>query len=224
MAIPFLERPARRLVAALDALATRAYGWPWNPLHQTGTVAVAMLLALIATGVYLLLVYRLGAPAASVARIAADPWLGAWIRSLHRYASDLFVVAAALHALRLFAQARSWGPRTLAWLTGLVLFVIGLACAWTGYVMAWDTFGERIAREGGRLFDALPIFSEPLSRIFAGDRPVPSAFFFVNLFVHIVLPLGMGVGLWLHVSKLARPTLLPPRPLLESSRRRPQRW
>ena len=175
-----------------------------------------MLLALIATGVYLLLVYRLGAPAASVARIAADPWLGAWIRSLHRYASDLFVVAAALHALRLFAQARSWGPRTLAWLTGLVLFVIGLACAWTGYVMAWDTFGERIAREGGRLFDALPIFSEPLSRIFAGDRPVPSAFFFVNLFVHIVLPLAMGVGLWLHVSKLARPTLLPPRPLLWS--------
>lgn len=113
-----LERPARRALAALDALATSAYGWAWNPLHQTGTVAVAMLLALLATGLYLVLVYRLGAPAASVARIAADPWLGAWIRSLHRYASDLFVVAAALHAFRLFAQRRSWGPRTLAWISG----------------------------------------------------------------------------------------------------------
>ncbi|HLG06595.1 MAG TPA: 4Fe-4S dicluster domain-containing protein, partial [Gemmatimonadales bacterium] len=78
-------------------------------------------------------------------------------------------------------------------------------------VMVWDTFGERLALEGGRLFDALPIFSAPQSRIFSGDGPVPSAFFFVNLFVHIALPLFLGAGLWLHVSRLARPVLLPPR-------------
>ncbi|MEZ4589470.1 MAG: hydrogenase iron-sulfur subunit, partial [Gemmatimonadales bacterium] len=82
------------------------------------------------------------------------------------------------------------------------------------YVMVWDTFGERLAREGARLFDALPVLSEPLGRIFAGEQPAPSAFFFVNLFVHIALPLGLGVGLWLHVSRVARPTLLPPRRLL----------
>ena len=99
-------------------------------------------------------------------------------------------------------------------MSGLFLFGAGLVCAWTGFVMAWDTFGERLAIEGGRLLDVLPIFSEPLSRIFAGDGPVPSAFFFVNLFVHIALPLGLGAGLWLHVSRLARPVLLPPRRLM----------
>jgi ferredoxin len=88
-----------------------------------------------------------------------------------------------------------------------------MVCAWTGFVMAWDTFGERLAREGGRLLDVVPVFSEPLSRIFAGDGPVPSAFFFVNLFVHIGLPLAIGAMLWLHVSHLARPVLLPPRVL-----------
>jgi ferredoxin len=173
-----------------------------------------MLLVLIATGVYLLLWYRLGAPSASVARIAADPWLGSWMRSLHRYATDVFIIAGVLHLLRMFAQGRSWGPRTLAWVSGLLLLGTGLVCAWTGFVMAWDTFGERLAREGGRLLDVLPIFSEPLSRIFAGDGPVPSAFFFVNLFIHIAVPLAMGGLLWLHVSRLARPMLLPPRPLM----------
>lgn len=207
----FIERGVRRTVAALDAATNRLYGWEWNPVHQSGTVAVAMLLVLIATGLYLLLYYRLGSPAASVASIAADPWLGATLRSLHRYASDIFVIAAALHMLRMFGQARSWGPRTLAWVSGLVLFGVGLICAWTGFVMAWDSFGERLARDGGRLLDVVPIFSEPLSRIFAGDGPVPSAFFFVNLFIHISLPLGMGAILWLHVSRLARPTLLPPK-------------
>jgi ferredoxin len=136
------------------------------------------------------------------------------MRTLHRYASDLFVIAAVLHAFRMLAQDRSWGPRTLAWMSGLFLFGAGLVCAWTGFVMAWDSFGERLALEGGRLLDVLPIFSEPLSRIFAGDGPVPSAFFFVNLFVHIALPLGLGAGLWLHVSRLARPALLPPKRLM----------
>jgi ferredoxin len=206
-----LERGARRLLGALDAAATRAYGWRWNPLHQSGTVAVAMLLALLATGLYLVFVYRIGAPSASVARIAADPWLGSWIRGLHRYTSDLFIVAAALHFLRMFAQARSWGPRKLAWVSGLMLLGAGLVCAWTGFVMAWDSFGERLAREGARLLDVLPVLSEPLSRLFAGDRPLPSAFFFVNLFVHIGLPLAMGALLWLHVSRVARPVLLPPK-------------
>ncbi len=214
---PFMrsfERAFRRLLATLDAAATAVYGCAWNPFYQSGTVAVAMLLVLIGTGLYLLLFYRLGAPAASVGRMAADPWLGAWLRSLHRYASDVFVLAVAVHALRMFAQARSWGPRTLAWVSGLVLFGAGLLCAWTGFVMAWDSFGERLAREGGRLLDALPVFSEPLSRIFAGDGPVPSAFFFVNMFIHIAVPLAMGAGLWLHVSRLARPALLPPRRLM----------
>lgn len=206
-----LERGARRLLGALDAAATRAYGWRWNPLHQSGTIAVAMLLALLATGIYLVFVYRVGDPSASVQRIATDAWLGGWIRSLHRYTSDLFIFAAAVHFLRIFAQARSWGPRRLAWVSGLMLLGAGLVCAWTGFVMAWDSFGERLAREGARLLDVLPVLSEPLSRLFAGDRPLPSAFFFVNLFVHIGLPLAMGALLWLHVSRVARPVLLPPR-------------
>ncbi|MBL0173173.1 MAG: hydrogenase iron-sulfur subunit [Gemmatimonadaceae bacterium] len=209
----FLKRPLRRLLASLEAALTRMFGWEWNPMHQAGTVSVLMLLVLLATGLYLVLFYRVGAPAASVARIAADPWLGAWIRTLHRYATDVFLIAAVLHALRIFAQDRSWGPRTIAWISGLALFGAGMVLAWTGFVMVWDTFGERLAREGGRLLDVLPIFSEPLSRIFAGDGPVPNAFFFVNLFIHIALPLGLGVALWLHVSRLARPVLLPPKRL-----------
>ncbi|HET9065580.1 MAG TPA: hydrogenase iron-sulfur subunit [Gemmatimonadales bacterium] len=199
---------------ALDAGFTRLYGWRHNPLHQPGTMAVTMLLVLLATGLYLVFFYRVGAPASSVAALAHDPWLGRWLRSLHRYASDLFVIAAVFHAVRMFAQRRTWGARRLAWVSGLFLVGIGLMTAWTGFVMAWDTFGARLAVEGARMLDVLPFFSEPLSRIFSGEGPVQNAFFFVNLFLHIALPLGLGAGLWLHVSRLARPVLLPPRPVV----------
>ncbi len=208
------ERAIDRVLRFLDAFANRFWGWRWNPLYQSGTIAAAMLLVLLISGVYLLLFYRVSDPSASVAALAADPWLGSWIRSLHRYATDIFVLAAVVHAVRMFAQSRSWGRRSLAWVSGLVLLGVGIASGWTGFVMAWDSFGRRLALDGIRLFDALPIFSEPLSRIFAGDPPVPSAFFFVTTFLHIALPLTMGAGLWIHVSRVARPVLLPPRRML----------
>mgnify|MGYP003704755467 CR=1 FL=1 len=52
-----------------------------------------------------------------------------------------------------------------------------------------------LAREGARILDTLPFFSEPVSRIFTGERPIPIAFFFVNLFAHVALPLGLALGL-----------------------------
>src|SRR5690606_17237750 len=51
-------------------------------------------------------------------------------------------------------------------------------------------------------------------RAFTGERPVPSVFFFITLFAHIGIPLGMGVVFWLHVKRLQRPLMLPPRPLM----------
>ena len=196
-----------------DRWANRLYGARWNPLYASGAVAVGLLAVLLITGLYLLLFYRIGAPYASVARITADPWLGRWIRGLHRYASDAAVVAVAVHAFRMFAQGRSWGPRALAWVSGLVLLFVLFVCGWTGYVMVWDVQAQLLAVEGARFLDLLPLFSEPIGRSFVGERPLPAAFFFLNLFLHIALPVGVGLILWVHVSRVARPTLLPPRGL-----------
>ncbi len=211
-----IERSAQALLSRVDAFCNRIYGWRLNPLYQSGTIVVSLYLTLLATGVWLLLFYRVGSPWASVDRITADPWLGNWVRGLHRYATDAAVVFTAIHAFRMFAQARSWGARALAWVSGGLLVALMLLCAWSGYVMVWDTFGERLAREGARMADSLPILSEPVGRAFTGERPVPSVFFFITLFAHIGIPLGMGVVFWLHVKRLQRPLMLPPRPMLWS--------
>ena len=57
-----------RVLARLDAWVNRLYGARWNPLYHSGAIVVALLLVLLATGLYLLVFYRLGAPWASVAR------------------------------------------------------------------------------------------------------------------------------------------------------------
>jgi len=203
-----------RLVSPVDRLFDRLYGSRWNPLLQTGNLAILCFLVTLVTGLYLFLFYRIAEPHASVAAIEGRIWLGSWARSMHRYSADLAVVAISLHVLRKLIQGHTWGPRALAWVSGVVLLGVVLACGWTGLVLVWDVQGQRIAIEGARLFDLLPIFAEPISRTFAGITPVPSSFFFMNLFLHVALPLGVAALLALHVARVARPALLPPRQLV----------
>ena len=117
----------------------------------------------------------------------------------------------------MYAQRRTWGPRALAWVTGVLLVGMILLSGWTGYVLVWDAHAQLLATEGARLLDAVPIFSEPMSRSFSGEHELPNAFFFITLFVHIALPLSIGMLVWAHVARLARPTLLPVRPVLWGS-------
>jgi ferredoxin/coenzyme F420-reducing hydrogenase delta subunit len=206
-----------RALTKLDGLANRIYTSPHNPLYHSGAITAGLLLVLLVTGVYLLLFYRLGAPYESVVRLHEQVWTGRWIRGLHRFASGAAVVAAAVHAFRMYAQRRTWGPRALAWVSGLVLVGVIFVSAWTGYVLVWDAHGQLLAVEGARLMDAVPVLSEPMSRSFTGEAELPSGFFFVNLFAHIALPLSLAVLLWVHVARVSRPVLLPSRPVLWGS-------
>lgn len=212
--MPSAVLPGRQLLSVVDDLFDRVYGSARNPLYQSGTIVVALLLAVLLTGVWLLLFYRIGTPWASVRAISDAPWTAAWVRAFHRYASDAAVVATLVHALRLFLQRRTWGPRTLAWISGLALFGLVVFSGITGFVLVWDHFGRALAVEGARILDALPILSEPIGRAFVGERPVPGTFFFLILFLHISVPLGLGLLFWLHVSRLSRPATLPPRPVM----------
>jgi coenzyme F420-reducing hydrogenase delta subunit/Pyruvate/2-oxoacid:ferredoxin oxidoreductase delta subunit len=212
-----LRQPRPRIAAWLDrrwrpvdGLFNRIYTSEHNPLYKSGALAVTFLLLTIVTGIYLFLLYKIADPYGSVAALDAT-WHGSWMRSIHRYSADLAVVAVALHVLKMLLSGRTWGPRALAWITGVILLGLLLLCGWTGLVMAWDVQGQLVAIEGAELADLLPIFSEPLSRSFTHPESVGRAFFFMNLFLHVALPLGFAALFWLHSSRVARAPFFPPK-------------
>jgi len=198
----------------LERLLDRLYGSRWNPFFQSGSLAVLFFLVSMASGLVLFLWYHIADPHGSVMAIHETVPGGRWLRSLHRYSADLAVVAITAHLVRKLLQGHTWGPRALAWISGVVLLLCTLFCGWTGLVMVWDIQGQRIAIAGARLLDLLPLFSEPISRSFSGEVPPASSFFFMNLFLHVAMPLGLGALLWLHVSRVSRPALLPPKPMI----------
>ncbi|HEY7541509.1 MAG TPA: 4Fe-4S binding protein [Methylomirabilota bacterium] len=207
-------RGLQAAVASIDRVFDRVYTSAYNPLYRTGTLASLCLAVALVTGIYLLFVYEIARPWESVAAIQGDPYLGRWIRALHRYASDAAVVAVVLHVLRLLAQGKTWGPRALAWITGVLLAAMMFVSAVTGFVLVWDVLGQKIAVAGARMLRLLPLFPDPPDRAFVGDAPVPAQFFFMNLFLHVAVPLGMIFFLWLHTVRLARAAWFPERRLM----------
>lgn len=195
----------------LEGLFDRLLGQELNPVYRSGTLAVLFLTLACASGLYLIFFYRLSAPYESIAALQADPWVGRWMRAWHRYLSAAAAMATALHALRMLAEGKTWGPRALAWISGIVLLGMMALTAWTGFVMVWDGHALALARAGARVADLLPLFAEPISRGFHGASQPPPSFFFMNLFLHVAVPLGLVFLLWVHTSRLSKSVWLPER-------------
>jgi coenzyme F420-reducing hydrogenase delta subunit/NAD-dependent dihydropyrimidine dehydrogenase PreA subunit len=208
-------RAADSVFVRLDAWIGRALPEELNPLAQTGAIANTTFLVAVVSGIVLLLWYSSSVRLAydSVSAMAAAPWTAQLARSVHRYSSDACMCFVVLHALKLFFQRRFGGARWLAWLTGAFLVATLWLVGWLGYWLVWDERARQVALGTARLLDALPIFADPLSRSFLSDEDVGSLLFFIVFFVHMLIPLAMGVALWLHITRLSRPHFLTRWPL-----------
>lgn len=207
---------AERALLPLDRLFNWVFSSEYNPLYQSGTIAVTLLFIAIVTGLHLAFFYSIGSPYESMLTVQSNVWGAKWVRSIHRYASDAAVVTTLIHMLRMVAQGKTWKSRTLAWISGILLLVLGfVASAWSGFLLVWDIQAQSVAVASARVLDALNIFSDPIIRSFDGSKgDPPASFFFLLLFLHIVLPLTMIFGLWIHTAKMARSSWFPRRKLV----------
>lgn len=176
---------------------------------QAGAAANVSLLYAIVSGVLMLLWYSPSVHEAHTSLASLPPYsLGRIMQGLHRYSSDACMLFVALHALQVLAARAASGARWLAWVTGILLLALLWFDGWTGYWLAWDDRAARIAVQSARWIDVVPIFAEPFSRTFLADATVTSLHFFLVFFVHMLIPLAMGVALWLHIARLNRSRFL----------------
>lgn len=197
-------------VTRVESVLGAVFPASMNPVTQSGAIACVSFLAATATGIVLLIWYSSSVHQAwsSVEAMGFAPWTAGLVRSLHRYTSDACMAFAFLHAIKLFAARRFTGARWLAWITGILLVAILWFVGWLGYWLVWDERAQAVAVGTAKMLDVLPIFADPFSRGFLTDEAVNSLLFFVVFFLHMLIPLVMGVVLWLHVARLARPGFL----------------
>lgn len=196
--------------------ADRVFGPYLNPLGQLGALGFFLFWIVAVSGIYLFIFFDTGVIDAyeSVESITHAQWfVGGIIRSFHRYASDLMVVVLVLHPLREFALDRYRGVRWFSWFTGVPIVWLLYASGITGYWLVWDRFAQYVAIAGSELLDWLPIFGEPIARNFLSNGSLSDRFFTLLIFMHIAIPLFLLFIMWIHILRISRPKMNPPRAL-----------
>lgn len=203
-----LRTRAASVVRRIERGFDRAFGEPANPLHQLGGLAFDLFWLISLTGAFLYIFYDTSADGAyaSVQRMASGAVPGgAFVRSLHRYASDALVVVVAAHLLREWAYGRYRGFRWFTWLTGVPTPWLILAVGGIGYWLVWDTVALFVATAVAEWFGALPGFDPALVRNFLDAGAVSDRLFSLLIFLHIGVSLALLLAMWLHVKRLTQP-------------------
>lgn len=193
-----------------------AFGSAFNPLRHLGAIGLLAFWLLAATGVVLYIALDTSAEGAwrSIVGLADLPLgTGLLLRGLHRYAADVLVLATGLHLAREWLRGHERGFRRFSWLTGVPLTGFVFAAAVGGFWINWDQLGQFSAIATAEWIDGLPLLAAPLARNFLGTAAVSDRLFSLFVFVHIGVPLLLLFGLWVHVQRITRPAVLPPRQL-----------
>ncbi len=214
--VPAWLKPAEQAFAALEAWFDRAFGSVENPLHQLGALSFLFFWIASATGIYLYAFFdtSVNGAYASVERLTREQWyLGGITRSLHRYASDAFVLTMVIHLLREFVKGRWHGFRWFSWLTGVPLIWLVYASGLGGYWLVWDELAQFSVIATAEWLDWLPIFGEPIVHNFIGRSATTDRFFSLLIFLHIGIPLLLLLGMWVHIYRLSHARSNPTRRL-----------
>ena len=202
--------------AWLEALFDRIFSPAWNPLYHLGALGFFYYWIVAVTGIYIYIFFDTGITEAydSIEVITYEHfYVGSVMRSLHRYASDGMVAMMMVHMLREFSLDRYRGARWFTWFTGLPILWFVYAAGVSGYWLVWDMLAQYIAIATTEWFDWLPVIGGTIARNFLDPAHLDDRFFTLMVFMHIFVPLFLLFILWIHLQRIASPSINPPRGL-----------
>ena len=193
----------KALRALLDESVPRSTGWR----NTLGSVAGALILGQIVTGVLLMLFYvpHPDAAYASIEYIRESLRAGGLILALHYWGASFIVVAIFAHMARVFFSGAYKKPRELTWLVGVGLFAVIMGFAFTGQLLPWNQAGYWAAKVGIEIASSAPFAGELIRQLITGGETLGALTLTRFYTIHVILlPLALGVLVPLHLYLLRR--------------------
>ena len=150
------------------------------PLHYkkwffaTGGAPLVLILFQIITGIFLMFYYVPSTEMAyeSVRHITQEVRFGFWIRGIHKWGSNLLVIALLLHMTRVFFTRAYRKPRELNWIIGLMLLGLSLGLSLTGYSLIQNQVSYWATTIGTNSMGAVPLIGDSLLTFLRGGEDV----------------------------------------------------
>lgn len=136
----------------------------------------------------------------SVQLITDEIRFGWYIRSLHKWSSNLMIVALLFHMMRVFFTGAYRKPREGNWILGCLLLFVTLGFGFSGYSLIYEQLSYWGATVAGNILEAVPLVGSQLADFLRGG-PYVGSNMLTRLFVfHIgALPTIMVLLLLAHL-------------------------
>jgi ubiquinol-cytochrome c reductase cytochrome b subunit len=181
----------------------RTLGWA----GCLGGLAFLLFIIQVYTGVLLLIYYKPDPARAwdSVTFIKSNVPMGWLIQRVHAVGAHVMIVLVLMHMGRIAYYKIYRAPRELHWLSGVVLLLLTMMTALTGYLLPWTNLSYWGASVATEIPTAIPVVGEQIST-WVRRGPIISGetlgFFFA---LHIwVLPATMVIFMAMHFAMIRR--------------------
>lgn len=136
----------------------------------------------------------------SVRHITEDVRLGFWIRGLHRWGSNLMIIALLLHITRVFFTRAYRKPREINWMIGVVLFLLALTFSFTGYSLTYNQLSYWATTVGTNMIAEVPVIGHWLLVLLRGGEEVNANTLTRFFTIHVgILPPLMILFIAMHI-------------------------
>jgi len=173
-------------------------GWP----NTFGSALLALIGVQFVTGILLSLYYSPNAEVAyeSVQFIEKHVVFGGVIRGIHHFAGSGMIILIFFHMLRTYFYGAYKRPRQWTWVFGVVLLLLVLGFAFTGYLLPWDMKAYFATKVGINIAGLVPLAGRYIVLVMRGGSEMGtltlSRFFSLHV---IVLPLSLLLAVAAHL-------------------------
>jgi ubiquinol-cytochrome c reductase cytochrome b subunit len=172
-----------------------------------GSATLAAFLVQVITGI-VLATYFVPAPDHahdSIRYIERQVFAGHLLRGMHHWGASVVTILITAHLLRVFTMGAYKYPREANWVLGVMMFVIVLGFAFTGYLLPWDQRAYWATVIGTSYPRAIPIVGETLQTVMRGGADVGAATLTRFFALHVlVFPATIGLLILTHLGLLLR--------------------
>jgi ubiquinol-cytochrome c reductase cytochrome b subunit/menaquinol-cytochrome c reductase cytochrome b subunit len=111
-----------------------------NWFYTLGSATLFAFIVQAVTGVFLAMFYTPSTTQAytSITHINNDVFLGQFVHGMHKWGASVMVILIFLHMGRTFFFGAYKYPRELNWVIGVVILILTMTMAFTGYLLPFD--------------------------------------------------------------------------------------
>jgi quinol-cytochrome oxidoreductase complex cytochrome b subunit len=176
-------------------------------LYTLGSAALFTITLQFLTGILLLFYYVPTTDHAwsSIYYIMNEAYFGTMIRGIHYWSANFLLVVIGLHMAQVFFSGGYKAPRELNWIVGVILLLLVIVLAFTGYLLRWDQDGFWASVVGIKIGSYSPFVGAQVTHFLLGGDVIGPATLSRFFAIHVwLLPAALAPFIGIHLYLIRR--------------------